>query len=123
MLGQILIVEDDGVLASMVTAALREQGMAVEHAATCEEARALALKQPPDLLVLDIGLPDGDGWTLLRELRAGPLGPHVPVVVVSSGLVTRRRIRCLGIQRFIPKPFSVPYFTTTIKTLFDQGQR
>lgn len=123
MLGQILMVEDDGVLAGMITAALKAQGIAVEHAATCEEARALALKQPPDLLVLDIGLPDGDGWTLLEELRGGSWGLHVPVVVVSSGHVTRSRIRQLGIQRFISKPFSLPYFTTTIKTLFEQGQR
>lgn len=68
-------------------------------------------------MLLDLQLPDGLGWDLLEELRAGPLVPEVPVVVVSSLPVSRREVRERRIAAYVAKPFGMPQILDIIRTL------
>lgn len=113
----VLIVDDDRVLADRVSASLRTRGWEARNAYDCAEARAALLEVTPRLLVLDLQLPDGLGWDLLAELRAGPLAPDVPVVVISSLPVSRREVRERGIAAFLPKPFGMPQILETVRSL------
>jgi DNA-binding response OmpR family regulator len=79
---RILVVEDDPTIAHHLERALLAQGHAVEVAATAGAARALVAAREPDLLLLDLGLPDLDGVELCRELRAG--GATATVVVLTA---------------------------------------
>ena len=80
----ILLLEDDPAIADTVAFALRREGFDVEHRAWLAEARErLRNGPPPQLLILDIGLPDGHGLDLCRELRQG-LMKQLPVIVLSA---------------------------------------
>ena len=68
---RILLVEDDPDLSRQLKLALGDAGYAVDHAADGEEAHFLGDTEPYDAIVLDLGLPDGDGLDLLRSWRAG----------------------------------------------------
>ena len=101
----ILVVEDDESVAHMLTDVLELAGYRVWQAATGAEARALADRSRPDLIVLDLMLPDVDGLVLCPVLKAHA---HVPVVVCSG--TSRRRDAVvalkLGADDFIAKPYN-----------------
>ena len=104
--GPILVVEDDITLAQAVSGTLRREGFPVESAYTHEEAQLRIQEKRPALLVLDLLLPDGSGWEILKAARARTL-EVVPVIIISHVAVTRAQIREHGVQRFIPKPFDM----------------
>lgn len=102
---RVLLVEDEADLRTFIRRNLERRGVEVTEAATVGEALALARGVRPDLLVLDINLPDGSGWDVLRELRTS--GPLPPTVVTSAGRVGRERLLEFGIAAFLPKPFAI----------------
>jgi CheY-like chemotaxis protein len=103
---KILLVEDHADTADVVASLLRETGYEVRAARTCAEARASAEAEPFDLLLCDIGLPDGDGCDLMKQLAArhGLKG-----VAMSAHIYPEDRQRCLdaGFARFVAKPFTL----------------
>src|SRR3954449_2809758 len=89
-LGQtILVVEDDDQLRGVVARSLREEGFAVEIAATGSHALELVSRTPLDLLVVDIGLPDTDGRDLCQALRARGIRTPVLFLTARDALVDR----------------------------------
>jgi signal transduction histidine kinase/DNA-binding response OmpR family regulator len=82
--GQILLVEQDQELAQVVLASFRKSGIRIDHAATLQQAVDRCLLGPPDLLILDLILPDGDGFSLVDWLRRQPALRTLPLVVYSS---------------------------------------
>ncbi|MEX8520665.1 MAG: response regulator [Leptothrix sp. (in: b-proteobacteria)] len=103
---QILLVEDDRELRQMLASALEVEGHQVRTAASVAEARALLQHAPVDLVLLDLGLPDGNGDTLLAELRQHR---STPVLVISAHQSDSRKIGLLdaGADDYLTKPFSV----------------
>ncbi len=102
---RVLLVEDEPILRTSIRRNLELRGVDVIEAGTVGEALISARGDRPDLLVLDINLPDGSGWDFLRALRASGLVP--PTVVMSAGRVTRARLREFGIEAFLAKPFVI----------------
>ncbi|MDP3616857.1 MAG: response regulator [Rhodoferax sp.] len=103
---QVLVIEDDREIRSLMQASLSVEGFAVQTAVTLSEARAMLKHKLPDLIVLDLGLPDGDGVQLVRELRK----QHAtPVIVVSARHQEAQKIELLdaGADDYLTKPFSV----------------
>jgi len=103
---QVLVIEDDREIRSLMQASLSVEGFAVQTAVTLSEARAMLKHKLPDLIVLDLGLPDGDGVQLVRELRK----QHAtPVIVVSARHQDAQKIELLdaGADDYLTKPFSV----------------
>jgi signal transduction histidine kinase/DNA-binding response OmpR family regulator len=82
--GQILLVEQDQQLAQVILAGFRQAGVRIEHASTLQQAVDRCLLGPPDLLMLDLTLPDGDGFSLVDWLRRQPELHALPLVVYSS---------------------------------------
>ncbi|WP_373800445.1 response regulator, partial [Delftia acidovorans] len=79
---RVLLVEDDPAIARTVCYALERDGIAVRHCLQLADARAQWQAQPPDALLLDVGLPDGNGLDWCRELRQA--GAAVPLLVLSA---------------------------------------
>jgi DNA-binding response OmpR family regulator len=105
----ILIVEDDLDLAEMLNAYFRVQGYEVGTAAWGEDAVRMTLENPPDLVVLDIRLPDIDGYEVCRRIRTQRRTQGVPVI-----FLTEKRDRVdklsgleLGVVDYITKPFDI----------------
>lgn len=104
---RILLVEDHPPLAEAVTDALRRAGFAVDHARTAAEARELAGLAPYALVLLDLGLPDGDGLSLLPDLRATW---RLPVIVLTARDRLADRLAGLdgGADDYVLKPVEMP---------------
>jgi DNA-binding response OmpR family regulator len=80
----VLLVEDDEDLASVLTASFRNAAVRVDRAATRQQAIRHCITRPPDLLILDLTLPDGDGFSLVEWLRQQPTLKVLPLVVYSG---------------------------------------
>lgn len=101
---KILLVEDETNIRNMVTAMLESAGYQTIQAATCSVARTLFVSHRPDLLILDLGLPDGDGLTVLDYVRQDAL---TPIIVLSARSDEADKITALdkGANDYITKPF------------------
>lgn len=101
---RILIVEDEAALRRFLVPMLTTQGYQVLTAATGAEALALARSHNPDLLLLDLGLPDLDGMVILKEFRAWS---RKPVIVLSARAQEKDKVRALdqGADDYLAKPF------------------
>jgi two-component system KDP operon response regulator KdpE len=101
----LLVVDDDQAIQRLVKLELEEQGFRVQTCGTGAEALSLAMDQRPDLLVLDINLPDRQGLDVLSDLRERS---EVPVILLTGRTGTRDRVRGLdlGADDYVVKPFS-----------------
>lgn len=102
----VLVVEDDAPIRRFLRAALAESGFRVDEATTAAAALAALVNHPPDLVLLDLGLPDRDGLDLLRELRGWS---HVPVIVLSARDREHDKVVALdaGADDYLSKPFGI----------------
>jgi two-component system KDP operon response regulator KdpE len=103
---RVLIVEDDRQIRSMMQSSLSVEGFDVQTAVSLSEARALVRHTPPDIVVLDLGLPDGDGEDLVHEVRQTH---SLPIIIVSARHQEAQKIQLLdaGADDYLVKPFSV----------------
>lgn len=105
---RILVVDDDPTIAEVVTRYLHHAGYAVERAADGAAALAQAAAVRPDLVVLDLMLPEIDGLEVCRRLRADPAARGVPIVMLTAKGEEQDRINGLelGADDYVTKPFS-----------------
>ena len=103
---RLLVVEDEHRLAERLARGLREEGFAVDVAGTAETARRRGDGTDYDLVLLDLGLPDGSGLALLGEWRSA--GSTVPVLVLTARDLVQDKVRGLqaGADDYLTKPFA-----------------
>ena len=99
-----IVIEDEPQIRRFVRGALEAEGWAVHEAGTLRDGLAAAGTRQPDLLVLDLGLPDGDGLTLIRDVRGWSA---VPIIVLSARIDEADKIAALdaGADDYLTKPF------------------
>ncbi len=102
----VLLVEDDPHIRRFVRTSLEAEGWRVFEAETAKQGLVDAATRRPDLVIADLGLPDGDGTELIRELRGWS---QVPVIVLSARSDEHDKVRALdaGADDYIEKPFGV----------------
>jgi two-component system KDP operon response regulator KdpE len=103
---RVLVVEDDGEIRALIQSSLSVEGFTVQTAVSLNEARALIRHHLPDILVLDLGLPDGDGLDLVQQVRNAHT---LPILIVSARHQEAQKIQALdaGADDYLVKPFSV----------------
>ncbi|MBU6531382.1 response regulator transcription factor [Streptomyces sp. NPDC057245] len=120
MAEQLLVVEDDTTLRELLSASLRLVGFQVRAVTTGAEAMAAVRHEPPDLIVLDVMLPDFDGFEVVRRLR-GPLTPAEPppVLFLTARDATEDRISGLaaGGDDYVTKPFNLEELILRIRAI------
>lgn len=106
MSARILVIDDETQIRKMLRIALKSVGYDVTEAESVGSGLSALVRQQPDLVILDLGLPDGDGLELLAELRSFS---KVPVIVLSvrNGDVDKIKALDVGAQDYVSKPFSV----------------
>jgi two-component system KDP operon response regulator KdpE len=111
---RVLIVEDDKEIRNLLRTSLSVEGFEVQTATSISEASAMLQHALPDLLLLDLGLPDGDGEQLVRQLRTQH---NLPILIISARHQEAQKIRLLdaGADDFLVKPFSVPELLARIR--------
>lgn len=102
----ILVVEDDKAVRKLITTTLETQGFQYHTAQTGEASILEAISNQPDIIILDLGLPDMDGIDIIKKVRTWS---NVPIIVVSARSEDRDKINALdaGADDYLTKPFSV----------------
>jgi two-component system KDP operon response regulator KdpE len=115
------VVEDEPAVADVVATALRARGHAVRVAVTGGSALDEASVSEPDLVILDLGLPDLDGIDVCRQLRRWS---HNPIIVLSADGAEDRKVAALdeGADDYVTKPFSMPELLARMRVAFRHRQ-
>jgi two-component system OmpR family response regulator len=118
---RILVVEDDALLAEGLTSVLSRAGHAVLHTASGRHADLLLTDEQFDLVVLDVGLPDIDGFEVLRRLRQRRAATNVLVLTARDAVEDRVHGLDLGADDYLTKPFSLTEFEARVRALLRRG--
>jgi DNA-binding response OmpR family regulator len=119
----ILLVEDDPALALGLCDALEFEGFRVVHCARGSDAMSNASKHRPDCIILDLMLPDLNGYQVCEQLRR--TDPHTPIVMLTARSQEADKIRGLdaGADDYVTKPFSVGELVARIRAIFRRAAR
>ena len=120
----ILIVEDNEKNMKLVRDILQHQGHTTLEAATGTDGVRLAQEQRPDLILMDIQLPDIDGIEALRRIREDLALDAVAVIAVSASVMPddQQKIVTSGFDAFVTKPINLKQFLDTVKRFLTQGR-
>ena len=121
----ILIVEDNEKSMKLVRDILQHQGHSTLEAATGRDGVRLAAEARPDLVLMDIQLPDIDGITALREIRQNAALDAVPVLAVSASVMPdeQQKVVASGFDAFITKPINLKQFREIVQRFLTQGRK
>ena len=119
---KILIVEDDKYIINFISMSLKKEDFDYVIAKTCGEANALFYANRPDMIILDLGLPDGDGIEIIKNVREIS---KIPIIVVSARQEEEEKIQALdlGADDYVTKPFSPSELVARVKAHLARYER
>ncbi len=118
---KVLVIEDDPVARADLQARLEADGYIVARAADAASAVTVVNRERPDLILLDLGLPAGDGFLVLERLRKiGPLAA-IPVLVITgrSDAETQKRVEAMGVAPVLAKPVATEVLLAAIRSALE----
>lgn len=121
----VLVIEDDKIMGQMVTEILDDVGFEVTTATNGKTALEKLEQQSIDFIVLDILLPEMDGFQIYEELQNNPATKDIPVIIVSAWADDKniQKAEQMGIKHFLPKPFTEDELLFGILTLLVDSSR
>jgi DNA-binding response OmpR family regulator len=122
---KILVVDDEEDILHFLELVLREKGYQVATASSGHEALTRAQMEKPDLILLDIMMPQMDGWEVLKLLRVDDETSEIPVAMLSARTEAKDRVQGLqeGAVDYICKPFSLQDLLAKIDAIFTETER
>ena len=112
---KIMVVDDDPLLAKTIYICLSKRGHDAKVFHNSTDAAGDLLEEKPDLLVLDIRLPDGDGWSPAKLLEERGYTAKVPIIVISALEPDRRKVTEVKPYAYIQKPFDMEQLMRTVE--------
>jgi DNA-binding response OmpR family regulator len=118
----ILVVDDDYELRALVEVILRRSGYRVVGAASGAQAHALAVVEPPDLVLMDIGMPDVDGLSTIWKMRENSKLAEIPVVIITAydSYDLRGEAASAGCKGYLTKPFDPDQLREVVRSILDE---
>ena len=122
---RVLVVDDDPDILKFVQVNLELEGYSAESAENGRIALDAAKGSPPDLVLLDVMMPEMDGLTVLRRLRSSPATANVPVILLTAKALAEDRVRGLdfGADDYITKPFDVGELMARVRSVLRRAQQ
>ena len=119
---KILIVEDDKYIINFISMSLKKEDYDYVIAKTCGEANALFYANRPDMIILDLGLPDGDGIEIIKNVREIS---KIPIIVVSARQEEEEKIQALdlGADDYVTKPYNPTILLLRIETILRRTEQ
>ena len=122
LLDTVLVIEDEIAVSEVITAALEDEGYRVLTAGDGQDALQTVQREPPDAIVLDLRLPNVDGWQVVRWCLAHPATTAIPIIVVS-GVRDALQDRDIEPLVFVEKPFDLSTLEHQVKASLAWGAR
>lgn len=122
---KVLVIDDENDILLIIKSALHEEGYDVTTANNGYDGLALAEDASPDLIILDIMMPEMDGFEVLQQLKENEKTAQIPVVILT-GLSSKDKIREAlnkGIDYYIVKPFEYQDLVSKVKIAIDDAER
>lgn len=121
---KILIIEDEEDIASILKLNLEADGFHVETLGSGGQVLDYTIKNPPDLILLDVMIPDKDGFEVCKELKASAQTKHIPIIFLTAKTLEHNVISGLeiGADDYITKPFSISVVISRIKAVLRRIQ-
>ena len=116
----ILLADDDPAIRQMLGQVLALEQYCVVFAATGRETAAKFISSPPDLVLLDLNMPDRDGWDAFHLMNS--THPLVPVIVITARPHQRERAAALGVASLMEKPLDIPLLLKTVQDLLARAE-
>jgi len=114
----VLVIDDDLPLRGMLAAALRQHGYQVFLAGDGGEGHRALMLHNPDVVLLDLAMPEVNGWDFLQRVQESGRRGQVPIIVVSAHLrIDPQAVLQMGVQAIVPKPFNLPELISLIEHL------
>lgn len=123
--GHILVVEDNIDNYELVRTILGLADYDTFLAVNGRDGVDAARKQQPDLILMDMNLPEMDGWDATERIRNDPETAHIPMVALTVHTLPRERKRALdaGVNAYLPKPFDATYFLQVVESTLRNSKR
>src|SRR5262245_24295796 len=118
---RILAVDDDPAILDVVAQVLADEGYRVLTAGGGRAAVELAHAHVPGLILLDLMMPEMNGWQVVAELRASPQTRAIPILLLSARRDTERMANDLGINSYLEKPFDLDELLVRVRRILSLG--
>jgi CheY-like chemotaxis protein len=120
---RILLIEDNELNRDMLSRRLRRAGMDVLPACDARQGIELALGEQPDLILMDLRLPDMSGWDAARKLKQDPQTRHIPLIALTAHAMEGDRERAIevGCDDYDTKPIDLPRLLSKIQLQLDES--
>jgi CheY-like chemotaxis protein len=117
----ILIADDDPVQTLLLTTRLKQRGYKVDTAINAIQAWMVAIRRPPDAIILDIQMPGGTGYAVLKQIKSSSKTMRVPVIVLSGSIDSsdQAKLKELGADEFLSKPVDLTQLFATLSKLLE----
>lgn len=118
-MAKIIVVDDDLAIQTLVRVNLEMQGHKVLTASDGVEGYALIQQELPDLVILDVMMPNADGYTVCQRIRKNPETEHIPVLMLTALGVVEDKVKGfdLGVDDYLVKPFELPELQVRVRAL------
>jgi two-component system phosphate regulon response regulator PhoB len=116
MIKRIHVLEDDEDIRYIIGVLLKDEGYELQLSSTFAELKSKLKDSVPDLFILDVMLPDGDGASICKDLKSDVFTQHIPIIVMSANDQNRQISLDAGANDYISKPFDIDYIVKRINT-------
>ena len=116
---RVLLADDDRIQVQMISSRLKAKGVDVVVAFDAMQAWMIAMKTPPDAIVLDISMPGGSGLDVLKKLKTSSKTNQIPVIVASGSIGPKdeQKVMDLGADEFLRKPIDLDHLDRALSRL------
>lgn len=120
MIKRIHVLEDDEDIRYIIGVLLKDEGYELQLSSSFTELKSKLKDSVPDLFILDVMIPDGNGAEICADLKSDLFTKHIPIIVMSASELNKEKSIVAGADDYISKPFDIDYIVSRINKLLNK---